>query len=340
MQARYEAVESIQRMVYRIAGKTFVVQAQDDWTARTIEQYFRGWYLVRATESEYLTAAPAIVMRSTVDPPELPDDWPHFEIAGPGTCYTNGKTSYIDIEGSIIAIGKPGHDPVQVWTNGMLEIGSPALTRLVTYALAAAMRARGLFELHSGAVVDPKSGRGVLIIGPSGSGKSTLTVQLAAAGWSFLTDDVLVLSSTGTEVKAWPLRRCFAITSQTFKSSDLLRSRAGLDYKHAQPDDKKLFAPQNVFDSAFMEQCTPKALFFSELSDGERTRIGRLSTAETMTRLIRMSPWSCYDQTTAADHLAALSSLAIQAKGYSLHAAKDLLEPQTAASLLQSFTGE
>ena len=102
----------------------------------------------------------------------------------------------------MVAIRNP-LQAVQVWTNGLVDLQLASLTRVITYALAAALRRRGLFELHSGAVIDPESGQGLLIIGPSGSGKSTLTVQLAAAGWSFLTDDVLVLDSDGAQVKAW-----------------------------------------------------------------------------------------------------------------------------------------
>ncbi len=66
--------------------------------------------------------------------------------------------------------------------------------------------------------------------------------------------------------------------------------------------------------------------------------MSRLSSAESMARLIRMSPWSCYDRTTAAEHLAALSSLVKQSTGYSLLAGKDLLDPARATELISSYT--
>jgi len=325
-------------MIYRVAAQTVVIEAQDTWAANVIEELFVGWYLTPDTVTQEVSLSPAIVIRSTVKPPEIARGWPQFEIAGGGTCFTDGKTSYIDIEGSIVAIGKPGHAAVEIWTNGMLEIQSPALTRVVTYALAAALRHRRLFELHSGAVIDPESGQGVLIIGPSGSGKSTLTVQLAAAGWSFLTDDVLVLSAEGAEVKAWPLRRCFAITSETFAASNFLQAHASFDYMQAQRDHKKQFVPHGVFNSEFKEQCIPQTLFFSQLGGGERSHVLQLSSAETMARLIRMNPWSCYDRSTAADHLAVLSALVKQSTGYSLLAGKDLLDTETSANLIAGYT--
>ena len=319
-------------MIYRIAGQPIVVEAQDSWAAQVIERLFSGWYL--APDSESGPSAVEIVIGSTTAPPEIPRDWPQFEIAGEGTCFTDGTTSYIDIEGSIIALGRPGHSAVQVWTNGKLDLQSSALTRVVTYALSTALRHRGLFELHSGAVAEPESGRGVLIIGPSGSGKSTLTVQLATAGWSFLTDDVLLLSSQDEQVKAWPIRRCFAITSGTFEASDFLRSRISLDYRENRHDDKKQFAPHDVFNSGFREQCVPRGLFFTQLSGADQSNVLQLSAGETMARLIRMSPWSCYDRATAKDHLATLAALAKQSVGFSLNAGKDLLDPQTSANLI------
>ena len=345
MQAIYEVAESTQRMIYRVAAQAIVVEAQDTWAATVIEELFAGWYLTPNTAtspgSSNASLSSSIVIRSSVKPPEIPRDWSQFEIARGGTCFTDGKTSYIDIEGSIVAIGKRGHADVEVWINGMLEIQSTALTRVVTYALAAALRRRRLFELHSGAVIDPESGQGVLIIGPSGSGKSTLTVQLAAAGWSFLTDDVLVLSAEGAEVKAWPLRRCFAITSETYAASNFLQARASLDYMQAQSadrkNDKKQFVPHRVFNSEFKEQCKPRTLFFSELVGGNRSQVLALSPGETMARLIRMNPWSCYDRITAADHLAVLSALVKQSTGYSLLAGKDLLDTETAANLIAGY---
>ena len=325
-------------MLYRIAGQPIVVDAEDSWAAQVVERLFSGWYLVPDADITSGPSAAAMVIRSTVTPPEIPRQWPQFEIAGEGTCFTDGQTSYIDIGGSIVAIGKPGHSAVEVWTNGELEIQSPALTRVITYALSTALRHRGLFELHSGAVVEPQSGRGVLIIGPSGSGKSTLTIQLATAGWSFLTDDVLVLGSQNEEVTAWPIRRCFAITAGTFAASDFLRSRISLDYRGNRYDDKKQFAPHDVFNSGFMEQCVPERLFFTQLSGGERSKVVQLSAGETMARLIRMSPWSCYDRTTAKDHLAILAALANQSVGFSLNAGRDLLNNEISASLIAQHT--
>jgi len=328
-------------MVYRVAGLPLLVHAQDAWAAHATRTLFAGWYLHSddedGTES---SATPAIVISSDAAVPRIPAGLPAFEIAGGGTCHTDGGASYIDIDGSMVAIGGPGPAEVEVWMNGPLALDSPALTRLVSYALAAALRRHRLFELHSAALVDPQSGAGVLIVGPSGSGKSTQTVHLAAAGWPFLTDDVLLLRQTADEVEAWPLRRRFAITSETFAASRFLQARTSLDRLTVQDDDKSLFLPHGVFTAGFRDHCVPGTLFFSELSGGSRSRVSPVSPGEAMARLIRMSPWSCYDRTTAAGHLAVLSALARQARAYSLLAGTDLLDPETSASLIAGCLAE
>ena len=143
----------------------------------------------------------------------------------------------------MIAIGRPGRADVEVCVCGSPAIGDPGLTRIVSYALAAALRRRRLFELHAAALVDPGSGDGLLIIGPSGSGKSTLTVNLASAGWPFLTDDVLLLSPDAQAVTAWPLRRCFAITAETFAASRFLQERRAIDATVVRGADKSCSCP-------------------------------------------------------------------------------------------------
>jgi hypothetical protein len=322
-------------MIYRVAGQPLRVDAEDAWAAQASAALFAGWYLHSEDEdSTDLSSTPAIVVRSAAPVPRIPAGLPAFAIAGGGTCHTDEGASYIDIDGSMVAIGGPGLADVEVWMNGPLALDSPVLTRLVSYALSAALRRRALFELHSAALVDPQSETGVLIIGPSGSGKSTQTVHLAAAGWPFLTDDVLLLGREGAGIQAWPLRRCFAITSETFAASPFLQTRTSFDPGAVEGDDKRLFVPHGVFTAGFRDSCVPGTLVFPELSGGSRSRVSRLSAGEAMARLIRMSPWSCYDRTTAAAHLAVLSALARQARAYALLAGTDLLDAEASTDLI------
>jgi hypothetical protein len=130
------------------------------------------------------------------------------------------------------------------------------------------------------------------------------------------------------------LRRCFAITADTLRASRFLQTRTSFDHIAVQDDDKRLFVPHGVFTAGFRDNCLPGTLVFSELSGGSRSRVSALSPGETMARLIRISPWSCYDRTTAAGHLAVLSALARQARAYSLLAGTDLLDAEKSTNLI------
>jgi hypothetical protein len=329
------------RTTYRVAGGPLLVEARDAWTADAIDALFAGWYLTPDASANGPATVPAIVLASTATPAAIPAGLTGFAVAGGGTCYTDGRTSYIDIDGSIVAIGRPEGADVEVWMDGPLPLESPALTRLVTYALSAALRQRRRYELHGGAVVDPSAGTGVLIAGPSGSGKSTMAVHLASAGWPFLTDDVLLLGADRDGlsdddpdgVTAWPLRRRFAITPDTYAASGFLQARTVLEDLEVQAG-KRPFAPHDVFAGGFRDRCRPGVLVFPELTGAARTEVTRLAAGDTMARLIRMNPWSCYDRATAPRHLAVLSALTQQAAAFGVRAGRDLLDPAAAVDVV------
>src|SRR5256885_752209 len=79
-----------------------------------------------------------------------------------------------------------------------------ARVRLARAGAMIALRARGLYQLHASAAVDPR-GRGWLFAGPSGVGKSTLAYALSRQGWRMLGDDGVVLEPTvsGATLHAW-----------------------------------------------------------------------------------------------------------------------------------------
>ena len=327
------------RTAYRVAGGSLVIEARDAWSAEAIDTLFPGWYLTPDAEEGACASAPAIVVGSSTAPAPIPAGLSAFDVAGGGTCYTDGRTSYIDIDRSIVAIGLPDRAAVEVWIDRPLPLESPALTRLVTYALSAALRQRRRFELHSAAVIAPESGAGVLIAGPSGSGKSTMAVHLASAGWPFLTDDVLLLGAEPDGVTAWPLRRRFAITPETYAASGFLQARAALEDLEIE-EGKRPFTPHDVFAAGFRDCCRPGVLLFPELTGDVRTEVARLATSDTMARLIRMNPWSCYDRATAPQHLDVLARLARKTAGYAVRAGRDLLEPSASVDVVAGCVRE
>jgi hypothetical protein len=193
----------------------------------------------------------------------------------------------------------------------------PLLARAASFAVCAGLRRYGLFDLHSAGVVEPHSGNGILIVGPSGSGKSTLAFQLAQSGWSYLSDDELLLSRADGVVEARGFRSFFAMST----------AEAGAPFKHC-------FEPEVVFGSRRVAQASPGWLLFIRLNGESRSELRKLTQAETMKRLIRACPWATYDRSIAGANLGLLSALARQARGFDLSAGRDLLGPGFAARLV------
>lgn len=266
-------------------------------------------------------------------PRRLSDTFQQFEISGGGLGSTDGRTCIFDFKNARIVAHGDRPQRIEVLMERTLDLDTPEDLQVVNYAISTALRRTGLFELHSGAVVNPDSGQGVLFAGPSGSGKSTLTLQLVTNGWGYLTDDVLFFEPIGGAVKAYPLRRAFAVTQSTVEASGP-RVREALADAEWFEGAKKSFIPHEVFPQAFMPQCEPRSIFFPTVTGAEQSVVKPLTQGETMIQLIKLCPWSCYDPVTSAGHLQALSSLAKQCEGFVLRAGKDLLHDSARASAL------
>jgi energy-coupling factor transporter ATP-binding protein EcfA2 len=128
----------------------------------------------------------------------------------------------------------------------------------------------------------------VLIIGPSGSGKSTLALQLAKAGWAYLSDDELLLSLTKGEVEARGFRSFFAVNAAAH----------GL---------KTCFEPEVVLESERRLRASPRVLLFTRVNGEHESRLHKLTQADTMTRLLRACPWATYDTAVAGANLKRVS---------------------------------
>jgi len=303
------------RAFYSVAGRLLFVECINLELCNLLEQLFSGWQL-----------APTLVAQQSPDVrisfncsqtlPQIPGNLNYFEIAEGGKCYTDGADFHLVIGDALVHLKGGNQVAVSVWLKELPEPGDPLLARLGSFAVCAALRRYGLFDLHSAGVVEPESGDGVVIVGPSGSGKSTLALKLVSSGWPYLSDDELLLSLTDGSVDARGFRSFFAVSTGKHER-----------FKHC-------FEPDAVFGSQRREKAVPRALLFTHLSNNENTQLNKLTQAETMTRLIRACPWATYDTSIASANLELLSALARQANGFDLSAGRDLLEPGCAAELL------
>ena len=327
------------RSFYTVAGRFLFVETVDLRLAPLVQQLFAGWQLSPVSPPQR-EAEIEIRFFGEQCGLEIPSHLDQFEVADGGRCYTFASGYYLQFGNSLMRLAQesvvrdenrsgrgqakrgPAHTPVRVdvWFKQAPQVVDAELARVTSFAVCAALRRFGLFDLHSAGVVEPESGAGVLIIGPSGSGKSTLTFQLATAGWSYLSDDEVLLSIDEGTVEARGFRSFFA-----------MRELAGTSQRFG---FKNVFEPAGVFSSRRVSEVVPRWVLLTSISGTKETRFVPLSQAETMTRLIRACPWATYDTSVAGANLDVLSKLARQVKAFALDAGTDLLEPKRAAELM------
>jgi hypothetical protein len=250
--------------------------------------------------------------------PDIPDNLNQFEIARGGQCFTGSGELYLELQGSLVHLREIQPVAVDVWIAELPGSNDPLLATVTSFAVCAALRRFGIFDLHSAGVVEPGSEKGVLIVGPSGSGKSTVALQLALAGWPYLSDDELLLSLVDGVVEARGFRSFFAVTN-------------GAQLKHC-------FEPDITLGLKRASQALPGLVLLVSLNGESRSEVRKLTQAESMMRLIRACPWATYDTSIAAANLEVLSVLARQAVAFELFAGRDLLQPGYAAKLLAELS--
>lgn len=303
------------RSFYTVAGRFLFIEAVDHRLAQLVQQLFAGWQLT-PTSPPPRDAEIEIKFFGDEPGPQIPPTLSQFEIAEGGRCYTEANAYYLQFGNSLMRLRQDVPVRVDVWVKQVPDAIDAELARMTSFAVCAALRRFGLFDLHSAGVVEPQTSAGVLIIGPSGSGKSTLTFQLASAGWPYLSDDEVLLSLQDGVIQARGFRSFFA-----------MREMASAGFRN-------VFEPTGVFASGLVSQVVPRAILFTAVSGEEDTRLVELPQAETMMRLIRACPWATYDTTVAGANLDLLSRLARQVNAFTLAAGTDLLKPTRAAKLL------
>ena len=318
---------------YDLGGRLLAFRSHGGRAARAVGDFLASFHLrpVRAADGA----------RCTVDvfTGPLPDaaaaDSHAFEVPR-GVCRVAGGALHLDIDESRIVIPPARADGVEVWLGETDHARHPvAVVNALSYAVQGALRKAGLFDLHAGGVVEPRSGAGLLVAGQSGSGKSSLTIRLAAAGWGYLTDDMVALREDSDSLTAFAFRRAFSVSEQSLEGAGRPALLNLLGPPVNSDPAKRSLDPAAGFPGQFVESCVPRVLCFAALTGEPASRLDRLSPAEAMSRLVRHSPWASYDTGTAREHLRALARLAAQCRAFALRAGRDLVaQPGRAAELL------
>ena len=326
-------VESVSGRFYQIADRLLSVKTDADWTTRLAEAFFSGLHL-----SPWLghDTGPAHLRLEiiTQPPPPLPTKLERFKVPG-GVCYRNHESYYLEVKGSRIAVGAKDSKQVRIWlgnTEGARTRAS--LITVMAYAVPAALRRIGLYDLHAAALIEPESGWCFLFPGPSRSGKTSLSLRLAASGWHYLSDDMVVLSEGVGGVEARGLRRPFQTSDDSLAGHELPRLNDALSVTIPNDSEKRRLDPEILFPGQFATSAQPGVLCFPVISGERQSRLEETTKADAMLRLIGMCPWSNYDSSAAREHLRVLNHLVRQCHTFMLHAGRDIFDEPNGANVL------
>lgn len=321
---------------YQFAGHVLRVEVLDQWSARLAKEFLAGFHLTPVSQREAGGEWSCLIRLGGEQPaPHVPTGLQSFAVPH-GHCLTDGVRYFLDVDQSLITFGVSAPNVVEVWYGQTADARHPVhLANVTAYAFQAALRRGGLFDLHAAGVEEVETGRGALIVGTSGGGKSTLTLQLAARGWRFLSDDMVALHPNEERITAHGLRRVFALGPETVAAATLHGLTDALGTPVASDPSKRRLEPLSLFPDKFSPSCVPESLWFTSVTGEAVSRVERLTKGEAMARLIRHCPWASYDLKAAPAFLNALANLVKQCESFTLYAGRDILrEPARAAELL------
>ncbi len=320
---------------YTVAGRSVTLACADPDTAESVAKLVAGWHF-DAQPTRLASDFTIEVSRGAA--PRPPEREPDFAVHN-GHCFSEGGLSYLSTSDSWMRVHPLAMRRIEVWI-GAQTAGSPTgIARVVFYAIQAALRRCGLFELHAAAVGSPDSEpgarpAGVLLAGPSGSGKTTLAMRLTAAGWWNVADDLVLIREGSPQDEAFAFRRVFAATDTTLEACPTPRVEAATREPSALEPSKRRLDPEVLFPGRFAPSCTPRALVFPVIRGGSRSETRPMAAPDALTRLLKMCPWATYDSAVARPHLDALARLAKQCSSHELLAGDDLLYDAEAAPRL------
>lgn len=325
--------------LYELAGRRVSVETDAEWAASLARGFMRGFRLTPRADEAGVVEADLRLRVKAAAPPPLPRGLAEFKVQG-GTCHADARRYYIDVGPSRVAVGRVDEREVTVWL-GETEVRARrdgSLLTAMSYALLAALRRCRLYDFHAAGLVEPRTGRCLLFPGASGSGKTSLALRLSAAGWGYLSDDLLAVSEAARGVEARGLRYPFQSDAGTLAGVQLARLEEALGPAIPYDPTKRKLDPVVAFPGQSVASAVPSVLCFPVVTGEGESRVERVSKSDAMMQLLHMCPWASYDASAARDHLRLLGRLVRQCETYALRAGRDIFDdPSGADRLLASL---
>jgi hypothetical protein len=249
-----------------------------------------------------------------------------------------GEDFYLT-DGAFLWLLQPSQGQGVVYLAPSFAVKPAMLQRNVwAFGLLKLLRPLGLYSLHAAGVVSPH-GAGLLLVGASGCGKSTLALGLVRQGWSYLSDDAVLLRRRAAMVEAYALRKpCYVNADVAARYVDL---PLGEEVPDTAGERRRQVHIEQAFSGQVVSKTQPQVVLFPRIVPQPHSTLQPLERLSALRDLLTQSGPQLFDRRTMGQHLDVLKGLVQQAATYALWAGQDLYQqPGRLLHLLREAEGE
>jgi hypothetical protein len=290
----------------------------------------------RSADADGVADVTARFRLSSDAPAAIGDEWKPLFFHGATQVFGRDRDLLITDGASSLHVSDDGRSIDAVVRPASLEFPRRFTSITVLISMVAALRYRGLFHLHGAAVVSP-NGRRVLIPGTGGAGKTTLALALVRAGWSYLSDDAVLLRDGSPAVIGLP--REFHVAPATAAAMPEMAAHLGSTIEPG--SSKRAVDAARLFPERRVEAMdAPEVVAFPAVEDRAESVLEPLAAADAMGLAIESSTLVAVDgMARREEHFAALRALVDGAECFAMRSGRDVLEaPEKVATLLELRT--
>jgi hypothetical protein len=206
------------------------------------------------------------------------------------------------------------------------------------FGLLKLLRPLGIYSLHAAGLAGT-DGAGLLLVGAPGSGKSTLAIGLIRQGWSYLSDDAVLLRDGSESVEALGCRRSFYIDA--VRSPDYSDLSLGSETLDSNGRERRRVGINEAFAEQHVRRCIPRIVIFPRIKSHNQSTLVPIDHVSALRVLLSQSAPQLFDRGTMGAHLELLKRLLQQSEVCELNAGIDLYhEPAKLIQLIRKARGE
>jgi hypothetical protein len=209
-------------------------------------------------------------------------------------------------------------------------LDGPMPWALIIESLLVLLRQRGHYALHAAGL--SVGDDGILLVAQRDSGKSTLAYSLVREGWSYLSDDTVLVGRAADRIEATGFRSYFTLDPE---ADTLFPNLAAGRIEPLFGEAKRPVDVETIHPGQRADRTVPRVLVFPQIVDASESRLEPIGRTEALHHVIGQSALAVAEPDGAPAHVAALTDLVRQCTAYRLLGGRDLLDqPGCATDLL------